>query len=408
MPGVPPRRSVEPVGHLSARDGYRRLADRLNRFPQGAPPSERLFRILEILFSPREAELVAQLPIRPFRTATAAQRLGPATRRGGKGSRDARLPRPSPGPRAGWRAALRPPAPHGRLLRVLDDAGPRGRRPEAAGRALLRVPERRGGLHQGPLRARRDPARPHVRAGTGPARRALAAGPRLRAGEPRDPGGVHGRGQPVLLPAQDGARGAGLRRTPRHLPHLRRHRPLAREARLRAEVSASRGPGAPAPGPGAGPRAVRRERAREAGLHLQLLRLLLRGHARGATLRVPAPGPHHELRRGAGRGGLRRLRQVREGLPGRCAAARAGRRPRPPRPQARRGGGGPLPRLRRLHPGVPEGGSAARGAEGARPHPGQLDASRRGDGDRARESCRISSSTTRPTSATARWPRSSA
>jgi ferredoxin len=64
------------VAHLSARDGYRRLADRLNRFPQGAPPSERLHRILEILFSPREAELVAQLPIKPFRTATAAKAWG--------------------------------------------------------------------------------------------------------------------------------------------------------------------------------------------------------------------------------------------------------------------------------------------------------------------------------------------
>ena len=61
------------MGHLSARDGYRLLADRLNRFPQGAPLSERLFRILEILFSPREAALVAQLPIKPFRTATAAR-----------------------------------------------------------------------------------------------------------------------------------------------------------------------------------------------------------------------------------------------------------------------------------------------------------------------------------------------
>ena len=64
------------MAHLSARDGYRRLADRLNRFPQGAPPSELLYRILEILFSPREAELVAQLPIKPFRTATAAKAWG--------------------------------------------------------------------------------------------------------------------------------------------------------------------------------------------------------------------------------------------------------------------------------------------------------------------------------------------
>jgi hypothetical protein len=50
--------------------------DRLNRFPQGAPPSELLYGILEILFSPREAELVAQLPIKPFRTATAARAWG--------------------------------------------------------------------------------------------------------------------------------------------------------------------------------------------------------------------------------------------------------------------------------------------------------------------------------------------
>jgi ferredoxin len=64
------------VAHLAARDGYRRLVDRLNRSPQGAPPSERLFQILEILFSPREAELVAQLPIKPFRTATAAKAWG--------------------------------------------------------------------------------------------------------------------------------------------------------------------------------------------------------------------------------------------------------------------------------------------------------------------------------------------
>jgi ferredoxin len=64
------------MAHLAARDGYRRLVDRLNRFPQGAPPSELLYRILEILFSPREAELVGLLPIKPFRTGTAAKAWG--------------------------------------------------------------------------------------------------------------------------------------------------------------------------------------------------------------------------------------------------------------------------------------------------------------------------------------------
>lgn len=60
------------MAHLSARAGYQSLVERLNRAPQGAPPSERLYQILGILFSPAEAELVAQLPIKPFRAATAA------------------------------------------------------------------------------------------------------------------------------------------------------------------------------------------------------------------------------------------------------------------------------------------------------------------------------------------------
>jgi len=61
------------MAHLAVRSGYQKLADRLNRFPLGAPPSERLHKILGILFSPREAELVALLPIRPFGAAQAAR-----------------------------------------------------------------------------------------------------------------------------------------------------------------------------------------------------------------------------------------------------------------------------------------------------------------------------------------------
>jgi len=52
---------------------YHSLVDRLNRFPQGAPSSDSLYRILEILFSEREAELVAQLPIKPFTAEKAAR-----------------------------------------------------------------------------------------------------------------------------------------------------------------------------------------------------------------------------------------------------------------------------------------------------------------------------------------------
>ena len=60
------------MAHLAARSAYTRLVDRLNRFPQGAPPSDLLYRILGLLFTEREAELVAQLPIRPFTADRAA------------------------------------------------------------------------------------------------------------------------------------------------------------------------------------------------------------------------------------------------------------------------------------------------------------------------------------------------
>ena len=61
------------MSHVTLRSGYPELVERLNRFPQGAPPSETLFKILKILFSEREAGLVAQLPIKPFTAAQAGK-----------------------------------------------------------------------------------------------------------------------------------------------------------------------------------------------------------------------------------------------------------------------------------------------------------------------------------------------
>ena len=52
---------------------HEQLVERLNRFPQRVPPSETLNKILAMLFSEREAELVARLPIRPFKAAQAAR-----------------------------------------------------------------------------------------------------------------------------------------------------------------------------------------------------------------------------------------------------------------------------------------------------------------------------------------------
>jgi ferredoxin len=64
------------MAHATARGAYGALADRLNRFPQGAPPSDLLYRILSLLFTEREAGLVAQLPIRPVTARRAARIWG--------------------------------------------------------------------------------------------------------------------------------------------------------------------------------------------------------------------------------------------------------------------------------------------------------------------------------------------
>ena len=61
------------MAHHTIKKSYSRLSDRLNRFPQGAPPSELLFDILKILFSVKEAELVSLLPIKPFSSEKAAK-----------------------------------------------------------------------------------------------------------------------------------------------------------------------------------------------------------------------------------------------------------------------------------------------------------------------------------------------
>ena len=64
------------MGHLTSRDAYRYLEDRINWFTQGAPASETLTKILEVLFTEKEAKWVAMLPIRPFTLKKAAKIWG--------------------------------------------------------------------------------------------------------------------------------------------------------------------------------------------------------------------------------------------------------------------------------------------------------------------------------------------
>jgi Pyruvate/2-oxoacid:ferredoxin oxidoreductase delta subunit len=60
--------------HITVKqNSYYNLTERINRFPQGAPPSAALFEILKILFSEKEAGLMSLLPIKPFTASKAAR-----------------------------------------------------------------------------------------------------------------------------------------------------------------------------------------------------------------------------------------------------------------------------------------------------------------------------------------------
>ncbi len=76
------------MAHQALKSSYEQLVDRLNRCPQGAPPSETLYAILKLLFSETEAGLVAQLPVKPF-TADQAARIWKTDRISAQKSLDA-------------------------------------------------------------------------------------------------------------------------------------------------------------------------------------------------------------------------------------------------------------------------------------------------------------------------------
>jgi Pyruvate/2-oxoacid:ferredoxin oxidoreductase delta subunit len=60
------------LSHIVAKEAYKSLEERLNKFPQGAPPSETLYKILSMMFTEEEAALVAKLPIKSFNIKTAS------------------------------------------------------------------------------------------------------------------------------------------------------------------------------------------------------------------------------------------------------------------------------------------------------------------------------------------------
>ena len=61
------------VTHHMMKSGYAALIDRINLYPQGAPPSDTLYKILNILFTPKDAALVSLLPVKPFTVDNASR-----------------------------------------------------------------------------------------------------------------------------------------------------------------------------------------------------------------------------------------------------------------------------------------------------------------------------------------------
>ncbi|MDD7390756.1 MAG: 4Fe-4S dicluster domain-containing protein [Lachnospiraceae bacterium] len=64
------------MGHLTTKDAYKSLEERINWFTQGAPPSDTLYKILQVLYTEKEAKWVAKLPVRSFTLKKAAKIWG--------------------------------------------------------------------------------------------------------------------------------------------------------------------------------------------------------------------------------------------------------------------------------------------------------------------------------------------
>ncbi len=62
------------MGHLTTKEGYKAFADRINLFPQGAPISQSLYDLLELLVDESEAKVLSLMPLKPF-TAEKASKI---------------------------------------------------------------------------------------------------------------------------------------------------------------------------------------------------------------------------------------------------------------------------------------------------------------------------------------------
>ncbi|MCK7494117.1 MAG: hypothetical protein MZW92_24965 [Comamonadaceae bacterium] len=264
------------------------------------------------------------------------------------------------------------------------------RRPEAAGGAVLPVPDRRGGLRQGALHhgRRRSWAGPSSTSRCSPATRPLHVLDYERASAVIASSPDIGVGLCYCRHKMQHL-GTRLRRAARHLHDVRRHGAASlikhglrapRRTPPRASTSCRRRAAAGLVQFGENVRAQR-------GVHLQLLRLLLRGDDRGAALREP---PTRSTPRTSSRSSIRRRATAAGSASTRARSARW-RSSRPqdpthPKQQARAAW-----TRRRASAAACAWRACDKAAlpltraAGARHHAARLDASRRADGDRARQ-----------------------
>ena len=62
------------MAHKTGRGGYKKLAERLDRFPHGITENETMYKIFSVLFTEEEARLLSMLPIGAFNVSLAVKR----------------------------------------------------------------------------------------------------------------------------------------------------------------------------------------------------------------------------------------------------------------------------------------------------------------------------------------------
>jgi NAD-dependent dihydropyrimidine dehydrogenase PreA subunit len=72
-PAIPANSPESRMGHITARLEYEKLRAKVDRFPVGTPATATVYEILKTLYTPEEAELAAQLPLK-FSTLGALSR----------------------------------------------------------------------------------------------------------------------------------------------------------------------------------------------------------------------------------------------------------------------------------------------------------------------------------------------